>query len=150
MLPLVEILSYGVSGIALAMIFYSGVLLKQELDRPAPRPSARNLILIFMAFCIIVGGGVFAAESAKRRTENEAAASVQAQEHKATLSNIATLVSEIDANLGGKYQVAIDQIPDQNTKRQLIYFENELCRSVRDLKAVLMVNGDTRCRIEGE
>jgi len=58
-LPRLKFLKYGARWLGLAILIYTGALLKLELLPFPPRNEARNLILIYMGFSLIAfaGGG---------------------------------------------------------------------------------------------
>ena len=121
-------LKYGAIGIGLVVLTYTAQLLRQELKRHSPRPEARNLITIFMlfslaAFCI--------------------ATYIELREKAGV---IAAIASSMDSNLGGKFEASVRQNPDHN----LLYFTDQLCIDVRNLKAAIGVDSQhTTCRLHG-
>jgi hypothetical protein len=119
------------------VLAYTAAALKQELALPKPRPEGRNLILMFMAFSLIAFGIATYIEIEKRRTD------VDSLNKLGTVRNI---LSSNDANLGGKYQLAVSQAPE-SIKSTLQYFEDNLCRDVKKMRLVLDNVDQSQCTL---
>jgi len=118
-----EFLKAGAIGIGLAILVYTAALLKQELAKPEPRPDAKSLILTFMAFSLVLFG---------------IATFIELRERSGTIIGI---VNGMDANLGGKEQAAVQSL-DRNA---LKFFDNELCKRVKDLRSFVGEDGSSEC-----
>jgi hypothetical protein len=62
------------------------------------------------------------------------------------LSEIRNILSSIDANLGGKYESAVRDAPD-SIRRNLQFFEDNLCKDVKRMKVLLNDGNQSQCTI---
>jgi hypothetical protein len=151
---IISILQYGAIGLGLAVLAYTAIVLKQELARQKPRPEGRNLILIFMAFSFVAFGILTYLENVDHQKQIDAmnvdrqnlidAMNVDRQKQIAEIGN---LVNNIDANLGSKYQSAVNDIPSSlsKIKETLKNYENQVCQDVKALKKSLYGKEESQC-----
>lgn len=130
-----DVLKYGAIGIGLAVLFYTAGLLKSELAQKQPRPEARNLILMYMAFSLGAFGIATFIELEKGKTDLDA-------QHR--LDQIGGLVHSLDDNLGGKNLAIVQEVPEP-TKSNIKAFERPICKNIQDMKALLGDASETTC-----
>jgi hypothetical protein len=145
-----SVLQYGAIGIGLAVLAYTAAALKQELARSKPRPEGRNLILMFMAFSLVAFAIATYIELTKQRMSVEHQRQIDDVEHQKQMDKIGRLVSALDANLGGKYQTAVTEIPDITIRKNLEYFEDALCIDIRKLKGEIFRSEESQCKLSTE
>jgi hypothetical protein len=157
-----ELLQAGAIGIGLAILGYTGALLKQELSRPHPRAESRTLIVIYMAFSLIAfagagyieltekkGGDELAAAKSALNSEQANSASLMKERDnfKTQLDGIIGQIGRIDESVGLKYAVEVQHLPDTPQRANLILFTNSVCRTVTDMMRQLVPPKIATCQI---
>lgn len=136
-----SILQWGALGLGLAILVFTGDLLRRELAKSKPRPEGRNLILMFMTFSVVLFGFAIYLELQKSNFELQ-------RTNSATLNEIAQHVSEIDANMGDKYTRVVEDVRDDALQRRILDFEVSACKEVKAIFVVLARPGAAQCRDE--
>lgn len=135
-----DFLKYGALGIGAIILFYTAGLLKQELSRDEPRPAGRNLILLFMAFCIFafVLSGLL---------EIYAKTGIAEQERRAN-SNLVSAVNLLDAYLGEKLKQTISELAPSPEKTKLEYYDLQICEQLKAIREEARITSPIKAKCE--
>jgi hypothetical protein len=156
--PLGDVLKYGALSIGALILVYTAGLLTIELKRDVPRPEGRNLILMFMVFCVVafaIAGGLEFLGKEKQVADLQIQlntkdsdcdgekATVKEQCETTAISKMATLVSDVmipassmDASLDAKLNENFSDLePDQ--LRRLENYERGICGKLAEIYVAL-------------
>lgn len=129
-------LKYGAISIGVLILGYTAAMLKAELNRPAPRPEARNLILMFMAFSLVAFAGAGYLEYLK-----------QASSRDIERNQIAGIVGQLDTRLDDKERAEFSQGFTTDQQDQFRHYTDTLCMKIKELRKILDPDRPTDCRV---
>ncbi|MDE1993167.1 MAG: hypothetical protein KGI75_11745 [Rhizobiaceae bacterium] len=129
-------LKFGAISIGVLILGYTAAMLNAELRRPAPRPEARTLILMFMAFSLVAFAGAGYLEYLKQ-------SSVRDVER----NQMAGIVGELDTRLDDKERAEFSQDFNEDQQKQFTHYTDTLCEKVKELRRILTPDKTTACRV---
>lgn len=132
-------LKFGAISVGVLILGYTAAMLNAELKRPLPRPEARTLILMFMAFSLAAFAGAGYLEYLK-----------QASSRDADRNQMAGIVGELDTRLDDKERAEFSQDFTEAQEEQFRHYTDALCGKVKELRKILDPTKATACRVASQ